>query len=76
MKAITLDELIGNPQTYELRRSSQQQEETKTDLGIALKVMKKITQILMMKTWQCSLASSRSFSKGLRKTQERKTLAD
>ena len=28
MKAITLDELIGNLQTYELRRNSQQQEET------------------------------------------------
>ena len=39
MKAITLDELIGNLQTYELRRNSQQQEETKKDRGIALKVM-------------------------------------
>jgi len=39
MKAITLDELIGNLQTYELRRSSQQQEETKRDREIALKVM-------------------------------------
>jgi len=39
MKAITLNELIGNLQTYELRRSLQQQEETKRDRGIALKVM-------------------------------------
>ena len=39
MKAITLGELIGNLQTYELRRNSQQQEETKKDRGIALKVM-------------------------------------
>jgi len=39
MKAITLDELIGNLQIYELRRNSQQQEETKKDRGIALKVM-------------------------------------
>jgi len=39
MKAITLDELIGNLQTYELRRNSQQQEETKKDRGISLKVM-------------------------------------
>ena len=31
MKAITLDELIGNLQTYEFRRNSQQQEETKKD---------------------------------------------
>ena len=40
MKAITLDELIGNLQTYELRRNSQQQEETKKDREIALKVLK------------------------------------
>jgi len=39
MKAMTLDELIGNLQTYELRRNSQQEEETKKDCGIALKVM-------------------------------------
>ena len=31
MKKITLDELIGNLQTYELRRNSQQKEETKKD---------------------------------------------
>jgi len=41
LKAISLDELIGNLQTYELRRNSQQQEETKKDRGIALKVMEK-----------------------------------
>jgi len=34
-----LDELIGNVQTYELKRNSQHQEETKKDRGIALKVM-------------------------------------
>jgi len=33
------DELIGNLQSYELRRNSQQQEETKKDRGIALKIM-------------------------------------
>ena len=33
------DELIGNLQTYELRRKSQQQEETKKDRGLALKIM-------------------------------------
>jgi len=41
MKAITLDELIGNLHTYELRRNSQQQEETKKGRGIALKVIEK-----------------------------------
>jgi len=39
MKAITLDELVGNLQTYELRRNCQQQEETKKDQGIVLKVV-------------------------------------
>jgi hypothetical protein len=39
MKAITLDELIGNLQTYELRRNSQQKEEIKRDRGLALKAL-------------------------------------
>jgi len=34
-----LDELVGNLQTYELRRNSQQKEETKKDRGISLKIM-------------------------------------
>jgi len=34
-----MDELIGNLQTYELRRNSQQKEKIKKDRGIALKVM-------------------------------------
>ena len=41
MKKITLDKLIGNLQTYELRRNFQQKEEIKKDRGIAPKVMKK-----------------------------------
>jgi len=39
LKKLSLDELIGNLQTYELRRSSQQQDETKKDRGLALKIM-------------------------------------
>ena len=38
-KTLSLDELIGNLQTYELKRNSQQQEDTKKDCGIALKIM-------------------------------------
>ena len=38
LKKLSLDELIGNLQTYELRRNSQQ-EETKKDRGLALKIM-------------------------------------
>ena len=39
-ETLSLDELIGNLQTYELRRNSQQQEETKKDRGIAFKITK------------------------------------
>jgi len=39
LKTFSLDELIGNLQTYELRRNSQQQEENKKDCGLALKIM-------------------------------------
>jgi len=39
MNKITLDELIGNLQTYELRKSSQQKDETKRDRGLALKAL-------------------------------------
>jgi len=39
LKTLSLDELIGNLQTYELRRNSQQQEDTKKDRGMALKIM-------------------------------------
>ena len=39
MNKITLDELIGNLQTYELRKNSQQKEETKKDRGLALKAL-------------------------------------
>ena len=37
MNKITLLEVIGNLQTYELTKSSQQKEETKKDRGLALK---------------------------------------
>ena len=39
LKTLSLDELISNLQTYELRRNSQQQDETKKDRGLALKIM-------------------------------------
>jgi len=39
MNKISLDELIGNLQTYELRRSSQLKEETKRDRDLALKAL-------------------------------------
>ena len=39
MNKISLDELIGNLQTYELRRSSQVREEIKRDQRLALKAL-------------------------------------
>ena len=39
MNEISLDELIGNLQTYELRRSAQVKEEAKRVLGLALKAL-------------------------------------
>ena len=39
MDDISLDELIGNLQTYELRKNSQMKEEVKKDRGLALKAM-------------------------------------
>ena len=39
MDEISLDELIGNLQTYELRKNSQVKEETRKDQGLALKVV-------------------------------------
>ena len=39
MNKISLDELIGNLQAYELRRSSQLKEDTKRDQGLALKAL-------------------------------------
>ena len=39
MDKISLDELIGNLQTYELRKNSQMKEEIKKDRGLGLKAM-------------------------------------
>jgi len=46
LKTLSLDEIIGNLQTYELRRNSQQQEETKKDRGLALKIMEEVSSEL------------------------------
>ena len=51
MNEISLDELIGNLQTYELRRNSQMKEEVMKDRGLALKARKSVAQILMKKGW-------------------------
>jgi len=57
LKKLSLDELIGNLQTYEFRRNSQQQEETEKDRGLALKIMEEDSSELdeedmAMLTWK------------------------
>jgi len=57
MTKISLDELIGNLQTYELRRSSQLKEETKSDRGLALKALEEdgldlVEEEMAMITWK------------------------
>jgi len=67
MRKITLDELIGNLQTYELRRNSQQQEESKRDRGIALKALEEDSSDL---DEEDMAMISRKFKKFFKKTKE------
>ena len=67
MKTLSLDELIGNLQTYELRRNSQQQEETKKDRGIALKIMEEDSSEL---DEEDMAMITRKFKKFFKKTRE------
>ena len=76
MKKITLDELIGNLQTYELRRNFQQKEEIKKDGGIALKVMEEDSSNLNVEEMAMITRNSRSFSRRPRRTQRGKTSAN
>ena len=68
MKTLSLDELIGNLQTYELRRNSQQQEENKKDRGIALKIMEEDNSEL---NEEDMAMITRKFKKFFKKTKER-----
>jgi len=67
MKAITLDELIGNLQTCELSRNSQEQEETKRDRRISLKVMEEDSSDLDDENMAMI---TRKFKKFLKKAKE------
>ena len=62
-----MDELIGNLQTYELRRNSQQQEETKKDHGIALKIIEEDSLEL---DEEDMAMITRKFKKFFKKTKE------
>jgi len=67
LKTISLDELIGNFQTYELRRNSQQQEETKKDRGMALKIIEEDSSEL---DEEDMAMITRKFKKFFKKTKE------
>jgi len=67
LKILSLDKLIGNLQTYELRRSLQQQEENKKDCGIALKIMEEDSLEL---DEEDMAMITRKFKKFFKKTKE------
>ena len=76
LKTLSLGELIGNLQTYELRRNSQQQEETRKTVAWLSKSWRKIAPIWMKMTWLCLPGNSRNFSRRPKLEQGRNNLAD
>ena len=65
-------ELIGNLQTYELRRNSQQQEETKKDRGLAHKIMEEDSSELDEEDMAMITRKFRKFFKKTKKGTRRK----
>jgi len=65
MNKISLDELIGNLQTYELRRNSQVKEETKRDGVLTLKALEEDDSDLDEEV-MAMFGSSRSFQEDQR----------
>ena len=74
MKAITLDEL-NRLQTYELRRNSQQQEETKRDRGITLKVMEEDSSDLDEEEMAMITRKFKNFYKKAKENTKKKNLS-
>ena len=75
IKKITLDELIGNLQTYELRRNSQQKEEIKKDRGIALKVMEEDSSDLDVEEMAMITCKFKKFFKTAKENSKRKNFS-
>jgi len=75
MKKITLDELIENLQTYELRRNSQPKEEIKTDQGIALKVMEEDSSDLDVEEMTMITRKFKKFFKKAKENSKRKNFS-
>jgi len=74
MKKITLDELIGNLQIYELK-NSQQKEETKKDRGIALKVMEKDSSNLNVEEMAMITHKFKKFFKKAKENSKKKNFS-
>ena len=72
MKKITLDQLIGNLQTYELKRNSEQKEEIKKDRGIALKVMEEDSSDLDIEEMAIITRKFKKFFKKAKENSKRK----
>jgi len=75
MKKISLDELIGNLQTYELRRNSQLKEEPKRDRGLTLKALQEDDsdldeEVMAMFSWKF-----KKFFKKAKENSKRKNLS-
>jgi len=76
MKKITLDELIGNLQTYELKKNSQQTEEIKKDREITLKVMEEDSSNLDIKEMAMITRKFKKFLKKAKENSKKKTSAN
>ena len=76
MNKISLDELIGNLQTYELRRSSQLKEETKRDRGLALKALEENDSDLNKEDMAMFTRKFKKLFKKTKGTPKRKTSAN
>jgi len=75
MKKITMDELIGDLQTYELRRNSQQKEEIKEDQEVALKVMEEDSSDLDVKEMTMITRKFKNFLKKAKENSKKKNFS-
>jgi len=73
MNKISLDELIGNLQTYELRRNSQLKEETKRDRGLALKSLEEDDSNLDEEVMAMFTRKFKKFFKKAKENSKKKT---
>ena len=75
MNKISLDELIGNLQTQELRRNSQLKEETKRDRGLALKALEEDDSDLDEEVMAMFTLNFKKFFKKAKENSKKKTFS-